>query len=313
VKRLPDERLYSDTAACLAWLSSLEQSPSKAADQPLLCHLYWAGELTRKPAFAIRSFLATQDPDATQLWLWIDDIEAYDRREANRFLAPLLPHIQVLRYDAEKLGQGTAIDRAPGLYREPDPTRRSDLHRFLALYRHGGMYVDVDAMFLRDLRALPAEMPEFCSRWSAHMPYANSAFLRLEREGASASALLERCAQEESSLPWLVMRFEATEEIDLFVLPCIAFDPLWPHHDGHDRYADAPFQSFADFFRPFSWRFRRSSRIRSYRDFFPGAFTYHWHNAWTTPEPAGSYFGLFADEFDDVLEARLGLPRLAPS
>ncbi len=45
-----------------------------------------------------------------------------------------------------------------------------------------------------------------------------------------------------------------------------------------------------------------------YRDFFPGAFAYHWHGYWDAPEHQDSYFGLFRREIDRALEERLALP-----
>jgi hypothetical protein len=103
-----------------------------------------------------------------------------------------------------------------------------------------------------------------------------------------------------------VLRFADNADLDLLVLPCPFFDPLLPHHDGRDRYEHAPFKRFDGFFRRFGWLHRRDETIRSYRNFFPGAFTYHWHNQWNAREHGKSYFGLFEREFDAILEARRG-------
>jgi hypothetical protein len=53
--------------------------------------------------------------------------------------------------------------------------------------------------------------------------------------------------------------------------------------------------------------FRRRPDIQSHKDFFPGAFTYHWHNFWDAPEHKDSYFGFFNEEFDRILEDKLGI------
>jgi hypothetical protein len=104
-----------------------------------------------------------------------------------------------------------------------------------------------------------------------------------------------------------VLRFEDNVELDLTVLPCVFFDPLWPHHDHKDKYKSAPIDRFEDFFRKFDWWFRRNRNLRSHRDFFPGAFTYQWHNLWESREHKNSYFGLFNKEFDILLSAKLGI------
>ncbi len=92
----------------------------------------------------------------------------------------------------------------------------------------------------------------------------------------------------------------------------VPFDPLWPHFDKRDRYRAAPFHRFEGFFRRFGWRFRRRPSIRSYRDFFPGAFTYHWHNCWGASEHVNSYFGLFNQQFSGILRDRLQIGCAAP-
>ena len=43
------------------------------------------------------------------------------------------------------------------------------------------------------------------------------------------------------------------------------------------------------------------TEINSYKDFFPGIFTYHWHNMWKKEIHEDSYFGLFNKEFDSLL------------
>ena len=78
-------------------------------------------------------------------------------------------------------------------------------------------------------------------------------------------------------------------------------------HDRRDNYNDAPFDRFESFFRKFGWRFKRNPTVRSYRDFFPGAFAYHWHNFWDAREHKDSYFGLFNREFDIILREKLGI------
>jgi Glycosyltransferase sugar-binding region containing DXD motif len=309
---LEDERLYSRTEDCLRFLRGLGQRPGGGGrGLSRRFHLYWRGAFGRKQAFALKSLLATQEAAQGDVWLWLDAADGYDEHERNPFLRPLLPWLRVVPFDAEVAVRGTPIEGRPELYRDLDATALSNCFRFVTLYRHGGVYADMDTMFLRDLNALFHDgwaADEFCYRWSAHLPYANSAILALRAGSEIAHALLLRCREAGSCRPATVLRFDETRRVPLLVLPCVTFDPLWPHHDRQDRYAGAPFQRFADFFRRFGWRMRRAPTIRSHQDFFPGAFAYHWHNCWGAHEHADSYFGLFEREFDDLLQARRDLP-----
>jgi NADPH-dependent ferric siderophore reductase len=70
---LANERLYRRTEECLEWLLQIpSESRSSTSDERERCHLYWHDSFSLKQAFAVKSFLATQDLDRTELWLWLD-------------------------------------------------------------------------------------------------------------------------------------------------------------------------------------------------------------------------------------------------
>jgi hypothetical protein len=308
---LQNERLYSHTEECLQFLREMESiSDRSAPKQPERYHTYWYGPFSLKQAFSIKSFLATQDLKKSELWLWLDAENGYAGYMDNPFLRPFLSFLQVKRFDPEVEARGTPLEQRPDLYRGANPTQRSNFFRFTVLYKYGGIYTDMDVMFLRDFSASyhnGSFHNEFCYRWSSHISYANSAVLRLKQQSETARALLVRCCEVGSCRPKHVLRFEDNVNLDITVLPCPYFDPLWPHHDRQDNYKTAPYRRFGDFFRKFSWRFGRNPAIRSYRDFFPGAFAYHWHNFWDAGEHEDSYFGLFNREFDLILGEKLGI------
>jgi hypothetical protein len=310
---LEDGRLYTDTDRCLAHLRSMRRD-TKTLGEPWTTHLYWRGPLGRKPAFAIKSFLATQDPATTRLWLWLDDDEQQTAHERHPTVAPLLPYLTVRRFDPVRETIGTPLDDRPDLFRGLPAVRRSNLVRFVVLFKYGGLYADMDTLFLRDLAPLfqDSRFPaEFCYRWSAHRPYGNSAMLALGRGSPTAQALLMRCRRAGSCRPRDVLRFDDTPDLDLMVLPCAFFDPLWPRHDRSDLGSEAPFDRFGDFFRRFGWRHPRPAPAPSLASFFPGAFTFHWHNQWDAREHDESFFGVFDRELDRMLEARRGLRTVA--
>jgi hypothetical protein len=131
------------------------------------------------------------------------------------------------------------------------------------LYKYGGIYVDMDMMFLRDMRSLICSgcfHDEFCYQWSSHMPHGNSAVLRLRERSPTALALLARCAAAGTCHPRHAFGFAENWDLELFVLPCPAFDPLWPNHDRRDRYHAAPFSRFEDFFHRFGIWFSPQTR-----------------------------------------------------
>lgn len=310
MKFLADERLYSHTEECLRFLRELIGDVNDAVPRKTeRYHMYWYGDFSSKQAFAIKSFLATQDLKKSELWLWLDAENGYSDHTNNPFLSPFLPFLNVMRFDSGTEALDTPLEDRPDMF-GVSPSSRSDFFRHIVLFKHGGVYVDMDTMFLRDISPLLCNEQfdsEFCYRWSAHQNYGSSAVMRLRRQSETGYTLLVRCREQGSCHPRRVLRFEDNIDMELTVLPCVFFDPLWPHYDHKDKYKSAPFNRFEYFFRKFNWGFRRKRSIRSCRDFFPGAFTYHWHNFWDVREHEDSYFGFFNREFDQLIREKLGI------
>jgi hypothetical protein len=307
---LDDERLYWDADYCLRFLRELETPGQDDGSVSPQYHLYWYGPFSTKQAFAVKSLLATQrtPPEIT---LWLDAENGYAGHEQNTILGSLASELTVRAFDPSLECRGTPLEDRPELYEDCSPVKRSDLFRLVTLYNHGGVYLDLDVMLLRDLGELfqqPFMTEEFCYRWSAHLPYANTAVLALSRGSESAREILLRCVETGTCHPPEILAFEGADRIDLTVLPCPFFDPLWPHADGKGRLERAPFDGFDGFFRKFGWRFRPGPDANTFRDFFPGAFAFHWHNLWDAPEHERSYFGGFDRELDAVLLSRRGQP-----
>lgn len=305
---LADERLYTRTEDCLQFLRGLSAGGRPAGESRRRYHVYWHGPFARKQAFTVKSFLVTQALEASELWLWLDGQAGSAGHEDNPFLRPLLPFVRVQRFDMQTEARDTPLADGREVGGGRTPTERSNYVRHLVLYKYGGIYADMDTMFLRDLGPLVEDErfgDEFCYRWSSHRPFANSAVLALRQASPAAQALLERCRKSGTGRPQHLLRFAESADLDLLVLPCPFFDPLWLHHDEQDTYPSAPFSRFGDFFKAI--RFPRRPTVASYRDFFPGAFTYHWHNFWDANEPKSCYFSRFDREFDAALRDRLGI------
>jgi hypothetical protein len=232
MKLLADDRLYTDTDYALQYLRALPTSGPPRTPEPGRLHLYWRGRFGAKQAFSIKSFLATQDLQQSELWLWLHAQDGYPGYADAPALRPLLPFLQLRRFHPVDEARGTPFERRTGVYREERRADEANYFRHLVLYKYGGTYGDMDTLFLRDLRALfQAFAGEWCSRWSARRPYANSALLRLRARSEAATALLTACIERGSCRPKHVLRFEDLSGLDLSVLPYPFFDPLWPQVD----------------------------------------------------------------------------------
>jgi hypothetical protein len=301
-RHLDDTRLYTDNDYALEQLRegiNLEANGFVNTEykSEQACHCYWFGEFGRKQEFCIKSFLCTQ-PVNSKVILWLDIDNGFQGYERNPHIQTLIKHLEVKAYDPRRETEGTPwadhlhLARFSEGYMEL--VKRGDAFRFLILYKYGGTYFDLDIMFLQDIS--PLIHTEFCYAWEKQ-PYANSAIFHLEARSTIATYLMQKCIKKQQVSPWYLFHYEDEELKDLYVLPCAFFDPIWQGV----TIDHAPLDYFPDFFRKFDHQFSNKLNIQSYKDFFPGAYAYHWHNEWNTPEHEDSLFGIFEKEFNRLL------------
>ena len=171
------------------------------------------------------------------------------------------------------------------------PVQFSDLVRMFVLSAYGGVYLDCDMLLLRPLT--PLLHSDFVYRWSfaAHF---NTAAMHLKLGSPNALVLLQyglNAARGSAKklihlyfpqyIHLLFHRLNITHTIR--VLPSAFFDPLWIVMDAYgegspvalDRFGVAHVRMF----------FQARNAVPSIQEdvmanFFPGAFTFHWHNQW---------------------------------
>ena len=153
-----------------------------------------------------------------------------------------------------------------------------DAARFLLLHRLGGVYVDVDTLFLRDLQPLFAY--EFAYKWS-YVDGFNTAVLRLLPQSNVSALIIERGKQSQEAktfYPLALHRYGLPASFHR--LPCAFFDTIWPAVDGTDRQTQREWKVEPRGFDGFKDPFRTTSEIsRRGRHVFEGAFTFHWHSS----------------------------------
>jgi len=312
---LPDHALYSSVDGCLGFLRTLpEETPSSVGTTaPVPVHFFWQGRFSAKQALCLKSFFATQDLSRFSCWLWLGNSDSVTGAAANPHLAPLLPFLKLRLFDPAETFDGTPFANQAWLGKTHRAIPLSDFARLAILHHHGGIYSDLDVIFLRDLGPLLRLVgdAELCFQWSYLARGANG-FLRLHRGGQIVRDLMESAYRNRSGHSSGMLDY-GRDTVGLLILPSAFFSPLWLHADGKNRSTHAPFHRFADFFRPFRWWFRPVTRVSSHRELFPGAFTYHWHGCWQAPETRTSCAGLVAASLEAKLHLRLpALDRLPP-
>ena len=269
----------------------------EASNEKVIAHTYWYGEIGRKQAFSIISYLATQDLAKTEVWLWLDEESGYEGYKENKYLKELLPFIKVKCYNPLKELKGTRHFQTNIFTTKFNLAYRADGFRILILYKYGGLYFDMDVCFLDDVLQVCGS--EWCYAWEKQA-YANNALLYFHngKESKLMSYLFWK-AQRKAPMPWAILHYTDKRLRNLTVYPYQLFDPAWL-----DEKAEATDKYFDSFFEPIKENDGEMKTVNSYKEFYPGALAYHWHNRWEAPEYDNSYFGMFEKEFKEILQEK---------
>ncbi|WP_052496160.1 glycosyltransferase [Pedobacter lusitanus] len=227
-KHISDRRLYTDNNYALEVLEEninfrLEPLTDhiQTHKEQITYHCYWHGNIGRKQAFSIKSFLCTQDLTRCRVILWLDADNGYHNHEKNPILKEILHLIEVKIYDPYQEIKNTPWKNKKELVNEPENlAKRSDAFRFLILYKYGGVYFDLDVMFLKDFSSLLES--EFCYAWETQ-PYANSAILSLKSKSEIATYILNKSSKKRTVLPWIILNYSDSLLNKLNILPCTFF------------------------------------------------------------------------------------------
>ncbi|KAI9743018.1 MAG: hypothetical protein M1818_003313 [Claussenomyces sp. TS43310] len=120
------------------------------------------------------------------------------------------------------------------------PVAISDAVRFVVIHLHGGVYLDVDVVLLRDMRPLViGEAHSFAERWGAHASPGdyNTAIMSLTANSSLSSYFVRGAVRMGMNFHPRVLGLMAVKDgqnHEFDMLETALFDPLWTEFD-HDR------------------------------------------------------------------------------
>ena len=284
------KELYLDLDACIDYLRGVEADVHPWPDDITTFHVYTEVK-SPKELMVIKSFLATQDLTRCRLIVW-SDIPIND----NPLIQSYLEHIELRVWDPIKEARGTPLEDQLDILESRDYLYwlQSDLLRLLALYKYGGIWVDMDIIFLRDFR--PILDQEFMYAWSSDLKFgetgACATVLGLKRQSALATRLLETLVtvpKREATTCWgrdMFARVYAEQPFTVF--PCGFFNSDWV---AKDIRVDHKFFG---------------SELQDESHLFRDAFAWHWHNSTNKDEEvrSGSKFEHLEGMIHKQLKAR---------
>lgn len=137
------------------------------------------------------------------------------------------------------------------------PVALSDVFRFVILHQHGGVYLDMDVLLLRDLRPLVTPNQPFAERWGCHDGEGdyNTAVLFLGDAGSPLATYFLRIGTRlghnfhPRTMGDIARRDGRHKE--LHMLETAAFDPVWCEFSGKrkGKMTMPDFTGFDEFFK----------------------------------------------------------------
>lgn len=261
--------------------------------KPIYYHTFWEINETslyerRILKLNVLSYLATQNLTHTRLILWtLKNLEMKDelKAEFKKYFNSGVLEVRLINLTYlcskgvfEKYYKDCIGVRAYNKYL--GYVEFSDFVRFLVLYNYGGIYVDGDVIFLRDMR--PFWNKNFVYRWSRRL-YANTAVIGLKSKrsiyiekiyeeilGKYSNVMLKAFHPVNVKEAIFMETNDSLNYTDLKFYHSALFDPIWICHDGiHTFLTICKFEEF--------YMLNVTQEKFDLEGFFKGAFTYHQH------------------------------------
>lgn len=216
---------------------------------------------------SIYSLLATQNDYNYEVWLWLDEDTKDQNTYDNKWILALKDKVKILHYSAAQMARSRVFGRSSFLFEEKEVLAyRADAFRIWALHKYGGVYFDLDIMFLKTIREF-LYGPEFVYAWEKQ-PYANNALIYFRKDSWINDYIFKKCIRCHSTQPWTIFDYADKKLKPLKVYASSLFDPIW--EDEREEY---PIKAFDEFFT-------KSISTEDAVNPFPYSYAYHWHNNW---------------------------------
>jgi len=260
-------------------------------DEPNLFHCYWFGQFLPVHLLCIKSLLATQNVD--KIYIWVPDLfkiapsvslfknlQKIEIKQFNKDIFDKITNVSQIKkdilYSRYNSLISTKLQFFPNI--EKQYAYASDLFRFIILNVYGGIYFDMDNVFLRNLNDI--KIKRYLSQWGSSLG-GNASILKLEKD----HNLIEIIMKKVPMYFYPQGTFELDKPFDITIMHRSFFDPLWPEGINIE-----PFNMLNDFFK-------KTNKIILRNNFFNGAFTYHWHNRWDMPVEENSPYSQLLSQF----------------
>jgi len=285
MKLLPDIRKedYNDVQKILNYLFMVREWGDEDVEPIRYFHCFWKGDLSDLHLMSLKSLHETHPKAKVILWT-LDPFETQGTHSWIKIKKLLKDKIEVIQVTGDHFKQAGAsilysqflnltLNKPNYARYNHDVAYASDIIRFIVLYIYGGVWFDMDILFLRNFNSI--KINRYVSQWgdgpvstAGNDLCGNAAIMRLEQ----GHSLITDILLGKYPKPFYpTTTFQLDNNLDITILPSSFFDILWTSENKLPE--DLQFKTFDEFFS-----------IEKF-DMPTQLYAYHWHNRWNKKPP----------------------------
>jgi len=263
---------------CEDLMAKAIELPDIAYEGQVTFHCFWHGELNDKHLLSIRSCfyfnVGSTEVSNRKIILWVENCPQ------NFYYSEIQKYAQIIDFDFDTEKSKIHALNIDFYYRK-DLSFYSDVVRYILLFNYGGVWFDLDVLFLRRFDPLLTSYGDsICVYTWERMSYPNGAiFISLMPQDSRLLNAINYIVQKGQGWGFQEASLTFDTELDFLVLPCAWFDAGW-------LASPLDFDIFIS-----------SGKEHSFKNFYPGSFAFHWHNQWHTPIAADSIAAQLSQQF----------------
>ena len=237
-------------------------------DNTLYCdnvifHCFWFGELNEKHLYSILScyYFNIYNNLKNKIILWLQN------NTPNNYNKEIYKYAEIKEFKLIDEIINTNFMNNYKIISKTILSYYSDLVRYILLYNYGGVWFDLDVLFLRSFDPLFNEYKNnICVYQWENENYPNGAiYISLEKNSNVMKNNIIYILNLNKGWGFQEALLTYDSLLELLVLPCSWFDPSFIQNPYNLSTCDL---------------FKHTHKIYNFDNFFKNSFTYHWHNKW---------------------------------
>jgi hypothetical protein len=272
-----NRNLFENYNDCLIYLNKIDLNNFEYPNNSVNFHVY--SEIrNEKELLCVESYLATQNLEKTKLILWSD----YDISN-NKLIEPYKKFIDLRVYIPEIEMKDTLLEGNKEWINAIDKKHymRSGILRFLVTNKYGGIWADMDMVFLRDFK--PILDQEWAYMWGSEMDFRNfgpcAAMMNINKKSDHSNLCMNQILKTRIVPDSTVLDHQLLAKVysmkKFYVFPSVFFNTEWQINTSYSNGKKIYDSNGLGTKIATGW----FSKNEFSNYLFDGAFSWHWHNS----------------------------------